>query len=586
MKRTLILITVFASVVSMVMAVPLSAAGDTRTVTYLENSDHEITIYFINGKEPGATMMIMGGIQGDEPGGYLAADLYADMRLEKGSLIVVPRTNFFSIRRNQRGVDGDLNRKFGGARSAKDIDSNIIGILQSLMEKSDVLLNLHEGSGFYSPDSMSTLRNPSRYGQSIIADASTYKRPDGKVIDLETTVRRVLKDINGNIRDTDHHFLFNNHNTLSETTHHREQRKSATFHALTVVGIPAFGIETSKEISSIETKVRYQTLAINAFMKEFDIVPEHPSISLPTPELDHLVINVVGNPVPFAVKNGSALTVPPGTPIHITSIVANYERGLSLDIIGAGNSNDLGRIITINSSTVIKVYKDAYLCGEVNVVASAAQTTSRKLSARMQKQVAAPRFEIRIGDKNMVVSGGDTLHIIRGDMLEIVNAEAPGADPNLRVNFVGFVGNERRNDAEDRGYRIDTAKDLITRFSTDGNGMEYRIEALSGQRVVGTMFVMIGEPKVDYIIVERSDGSHLAFSPGEDIRLAKPDTLKFLSVVSNVRDLPPVTVSIHDGNGGLRECTPSEMIEVAETVRLSFRRMESEIGFLTFRIDR
>ncbi len=575
-----------ALVFSMTMAAPFSAAGDTRTVTYLENSDHEITIYFINGKEPGSTMMIMGGIQGDEPGGYLAADLYADMRLEKGSLIVVPRTNFFSIRQNQRGVFGDMNRKFGDVQSTDDFDSRIVGILHSLMEKSDVLLNLHEGSGFYSPDSLSALRNPMRYGQSIIADAASYKRSDGRVIDLEGTVRRVLDDINGNIRDTDHHFLFNNHNTVSDATRHKEQRKSATFHALTVVGIPAFGIETSKELSSIETKVRYQTLAINAFMKEYGIIPEHPSISLPTPELDHLVINVMGNPVPFAVKNGSSLTVPTGTAIHVTSIVANYERGLSLDIIRAGNSNDLGRIITIDSSTVIKVYKDAYLCGEVSVVAGPPETAEKKQPPRIQKQVKTPRFEILIGDKNMVVSGGDTLHIIRGDMLEIVDAETPGSDSGLRVNFVGFVGNERRNDAEDRGYRIDTAKDLITRFSIDGDGAQYRIEALSGQRVVGTMFVRIGEPKVDYLIVERSDGSHLAFSPGTDVHLAKPDTLKILSVVSNVKDSPPITVSIREGENGFRECAPSSLIMVAGTTILSFRRAGSEIGSLTFRIDR
>ena len=41
--------------------------------------------------------MLIGGIQGNEPGGFLSADLYADMSLEKGNLIVVPRANFNSI---------------------------------------------------------------------------------------------------------------------------------------------------------------------------------------------------------------------------------------------------------------------------------------------------------------------------------------------------------------------------------------------------------------------------------------------------------------------------------------------------------
>jgi len=74
-------------------AVQPRAAAETRVKTYFENTDHELTVYFITGKEPGNTMMIIGGIQGDEPGGYIAADLYADMLLEKGNLIVVPRAN-------------------------------------------------------------------------------------------------------------------------------------------------------------------------------------------------------------------------------------------------------------------------------------------------------------------------------------------------------------------------------------------------------------------------------------------------------------------------------------------------------------
>jgi hypothetical protein len=50
-----------------------------------------LNIYKIKGKKPGKTLMLIGGIQSNEPGGFLSADLYADMRLEKGNLIVAPR---------------------------------------------------------------------------------------------------------------------------------------------------------------------------------------------------------------------------------------------------------------------------------------------------------------------------------------------------------------------------------------------------------------------------------------------------------------------------------------------------------------
>ena len=73
---------------------------------FLPNTDHELNVYRIFGEEPGRTIMIIGGIQGDEPGSYLTADLYADIHLKKGNLIVVPRANFYSILLDRREGSG------------------------------------------------------------------------------------------------------------------------------------------------------------------------------------------------------------------------------------------------------------------------------------------------------------------------------------------------------------------------------------------------------------------------------------------------------------------------------------------------
>jgi predicted deacylase len=87
---------------------------------FLPNTDHELNVYRIFGEEPGKTIMLIGGIQGDEPGSYLTADLYADIHLKKGNLIVVPRANFYSILLSRReGLTGDMNRKFGKNGNSK-----------------------------------------------------------------------------------------------------------------------------------------------------------------------------------------------------------------------------------------------------------------------------------------------------------------------------------------------------------------------------------------------------------------------------------------------------------------------------------
>ena len=59
------------------------------------------------------TLLVIGGIQGDEPGGFNAASLLVThYKITKGNLWVVPNLNFMSILKRSRGPYGDMNRKF------------------------------------------------------------------------------------------------------------------------------------------------------------------------------------------------------------------------------------------------------------------------------------------------------------------------------------------------------------------------------------------------------------------------------------------------------------------------------------------
>jgi len=559
-------------IMALLAVLPRQAAAETEVESHFEDTDHVLTIYHITGKEPGATMMMIGGIQGDEPGGYLAADLYADMLLERGNLVVVPRANFFSIKRQQRGVNGDMNRKFADGDSEQgDYDARIVEIIKKHMTECDVLLNLHEGSGYYSPEYISPMRNPMRYGQSIIIDAETYRRPDGSLVDLAKPAERVIAEINANIKNPEHHFRLNNHDTFSSTTGHAEQRGSATYNALALFGIPGYGIETSKDIESNVTKVKYQTLLINAFMREFGIVPEHPSVYLPTPELEHLVIIIRDSNISLAVENGSTLTIAPGSVITVTSVVANYKRGITVDIVGHGNTNDLGRPTVITEPTVIRVYKDAYLCGSVPVSVSISVSVAATSDRRMQ-DVRLKNVEFLIGDRRLVTAAGDTLHIVRGDIISISGARTSDPmDVDFRVNFYGFVGNQEYNDAEDRGYVIDTARDLMPRFSLSGDGGSYRIEVLKDRKVIGSVYVAFVEPSIRYLIVRLPGGDTRAVTTGQTIACPVSGGLTLLDIISNIDTDPPVTAMLTHPDGTAELLVPPATIPNTAngTLRLS-----------------
>jgi len=239
-------------------------AQKTHTVFY-EGSENELHVYRVYGHHPGKTLLLIGGIQGDEPGGFLAADLYADMVLEKGNLIVVPRANFPSILQRRRKINEDMNRKFADD-SEINYEAKVVKVLKQLIRESDFLLNLHEGSGFYSPDYKSKMRNPKRFGQSIIADTQIFENAQAGIrIDLKAMGEKVVEKINSHIPDPKFKFHFNNHRTRMADSIHKEQRKSATYYALYTCMVPAFGIESAKSLP-LEQKVRQHIYAVNGFM--------------------------------------------------------------------------------------------------------------------------------------------------------------------------------------------------------------------------------------------------------------------------------------------------------------------------------
>ncbi len=73
------------------------------------------------------TLLIVGGIHGDEPGGYFApAVLEKYYKIKSGNLWIIPNLNVDSIIANTRGINGDMNRKFN-VIDKKDKDHKKLG---------------------------------------------------------------------------------------------------------------------------------------------------------------------------------------------------------------------------------------------------------------------------------------------------------------------------------------------------------------------------------------------------------------------------------------------------------------------------
>jgi predicted deacylase len=438
--------------------------------------------------------MIIGGIQGDEPGGYMTADLYADIHLKKGNLIVVPRANFYSILLNRRdGLTGDMNRKFGkNGNSKKSLDEEVVVVLKHLIEESDLLLNLHEGSGFYSPVWINEIENPKRYGQSIIFDANVYPLPDNKGdINLEGLANNVIKKVNRQLENTRYHFRANNHNTASDKTIHPEQRLSATYYALTQAHIPAFGVETSKTIKKLETKISLHKLVINTFMEHLGIILDAPGLNLKKPHLDYLLVKVNDGPA-FAMSHGSTLNIKPGDEVLITDIIGNYKRGMVADIEGLGNRNDTNIPFSISSDTKIIVRKDSEECGWIALnTGTVTEDPSEVVASLDSSSIQAETLVINVNDTIQTLPAGATLYVKKDSRLILkgIRTNIPHLDSKVIINFKGFAPPKSINDGNDLDYTIYTNQDLWPRYSVNRNGTIYPVVATYNDKTIGEFWV-------------------------------------------------------------------------------------------------
>ena len=558
---------------------------------YFAGTSNELNVYRVFGAQDGKTLMLIGGIQGDEPGGFLSADLYADIALAKGNLIVVPRANFLSIMQNNRGPDGDMNRQFGDPVTAER-HRQIVAVLKALMAESDLMLNLHDGSGFFRPTWEGPLANPMRYGQSLIADTDLYRAPDGPAIELKAMADLILPKVNAQIEDPKYHLHFNNHHTAESGSPHKEQRLSASFYALTHCHIPAFGVESSKSLPSVAMKIRHHNLVINAFMDYLGIVPETPPSNLPAPEFKFLVVKV-NDFQPVAVAKGGQLTVAPGDRVTVQHVQANYERGLSADIEGVGSVNDLGQTLTINKATSILVRKDNQEIGRVEIKVDPGH---RHPSTMVRSTLFY--FVVDVEGKRQMVADGERLPVIRGDRIVLRDVMSNLRDQaHIKVDLKGYQPPGQPNQGEDRGYLINTGKEMQRQFSTcqGPDGLEcYQVVASQLGRRLAMMQVEVAPARLDYVVV-RQAGHKLVYHNGETLTAAPGERLEVMDVKSNVTAAESGLVLALDAKDR-RVPLESGLIDVAaepfrglaqgrpEGVRLVVLRADQAIGHVQLQI--
>ncbi len=232
----------------------------------LELPSLKFSVHRLESKVKGPTILIFGGIQGDEPGGFNAAGLIVThYNILSGNVWVVPNLNFLSIIKRSRGVYGDLNRKFDKL-SISDPEYATIQRVKKLIRNPDVdlVLNLHDGSGFYRTTYQDRLHNTNRWGQCIIIDQTHVEAK--KFSRLSEMAQNAVSDVNRRLLAREDMFHLNNTKTAQGNI---EMAKTLTYFAIKNKK-PAFGIEASKSFITPK-RAYYHLIAIESFFRQAGI---------------------------------------------------------------------------------------------------------------------------------------------------------------------------------------------------------------------------------------------------------------------------------------------------------------------------
>lgn len=132
---------------------PTPRPAGTETRLLLPGTPHETPLVIRHAGVRGPAAFVLGGVHGNEPGAWLAADEIATWSPRAGTLLTLPRANVTAIAAFVRTFEeiGDLNRLYpGDPASPLAMERMAAAILNTAREFSvELLLDLHESWAFY-----------------------------------------------------------------------------------------------------------------------------------------------------------------------------------------------------------------------------------------------------------------------------------------------------------------------------------------------------------------------------------------------------------------------------------------------------
>ena len=405
------------------------------------------SLHKIESGKPGPTLLIIGGIQGDEPGGFTAASmLVTNYKVKSGSIWVVPNLNFESIIKRSRGVHGDMNRKFNVLAKTDPEFDEVQKIKKIILSNDvDIVVNLHDGSGFYKKKYINKMHNPNRWGQSIIIDQKVLA--SSKYGELSNIAGNVQKYINQRLKNKSKFFYVKNTETKSGDV---EMEKSLTYFSIKN-NRPAFAVEASKSFLTYE-RTFYHLLAVEGFMNEVGIKFQRDF---------KMTRNNVAQQIGKNLK------------------ISLYDNRINLNVEKARRHLNY---VPLKKHSSLEYKKNNPLIAVINHKKGLKVRYGNRYVTYLKPQYFEYDYDL---DSITVQIDGENKKINIGDKVKVEKSFKVRADSDYRVNIIGYA---KRGVTNENNILI-KRKNIKSRFSIDKNEKIFRVELYKGPKFSGMILV-------------------------------------------------------------------------------------------------
>lgn len=202
------LVTATISAICLIACIPDATFADRTETTGKIAADTrwETPFYVVDSGVEGPTVVVTGGVHGNEPAGYRAAEQIRHWPIVAGRLVVVPAVNHPGLHANTRYLPDvakpqrDLNRNFiiddnGQIMTAGTLATDIWNQIES--EQPDWVIDLHEGFQFH------VSHRPAKGKKRSVGSSIIFRQSDL----LKPLVDRAISAANAHVTDPRRRFV-------------------------------------------------------------------------------------------------------------------------------------------------------------------------------------------------------------------------------------------------------------------------------------------------------------------------------------------------------------------------------------------